>query len=231
LGADGKKMSKSLGNTVDPMPISEKYGVDAIRMGISFMGPVEDTFPWNENGVKACYKVLNTIWNLSEKLTNEKIDTQEIHINNLIKNISSMYQNIRLNTAVSEIMIFVNNVKNDEKISKDVYLKFLKCLAPLAPFISEELYQKVNSTEFSKESSIHTSEFPKVDETLLSAMEINLPIQINGKLISTIKIPQNLSQDEVLTEAQKNEKISKALENKEIKKIIFVPNKIISIIL
>ncbi len=231
LGADGKKMSKSLGNTVDPMPISEKYGVDAIRMGISFMGPVEDTFPWNENGVKACFKFLNTVWNLSEKLTNEKIDSQEIHINNLIKNISNMYQNIRLNTAVSEIMIFVNNVKNDEKISKDVYLKFLKCLAPLAPFISEELYQKVNSTEFSKESSIHTSEFPKVNETLLSAMEINLPIQINGKLISTIKIPQNLSQNEVLIEAQKNEKISKALENKEIKKIIFVPNKIISIIL
>jgi len=231
LGADGKKMSKSLGNTVDPMPISEKYGVDAIRMGISFMGPVEDTFPWNENGVKACFKFLNTVWNLSEKLTNEKIDSQEIHINNLIKNISNMYQNIRLNTAVSEIMIFVNNVKNDEKISKDFYLKFLKCLAPLAPFISEELYQKVNSTEFSKESSIHTSEFPKVNETLLSAMEINLPIQINGKLISTIKIPQNLSQNEVLIEAQKNEKISKALENKEIKKIIFVPNKIISIIL
>lgn len=231
LGADGKKMSKSLGNTVDPMPISEKYGVDAIRMGISFMGPVEDTFPWNENGVKACFKFLNTVWNLSEKLTNEKIDSQEIHINNLIKNISNMYQNIRLNTAVSEIMIFVNNVKNDEKISKDVYLKFLKCLAPLAPFISEELYQKVNSTEFSKESSIHTSEFPKVNETLLSAMEINLPIQINGKLISTIKIPQNLSQNEVLIEAKKNEKISKALENKEIKKIIFVPNKIISIIL
>lgn len=231
LGADGKKMSKSLGNTVDPMPISEKYGVDAIRMGISFMGPVEDTFPWNENGVKACFKFLNTVWNLSEKLTNEKIDSQEIHINNLIKNISNMYQNIRLNTAVSEIMIFVNNVKNDEKISKDVYLKFLKCLAPLAPFISEELYQKVNSTEFSKESSIHTSEFPKVNETLQSAMEINLPIQINGKLISTIKIPQNLSQNEVLIEAQKNEKISKALENKEIKKIIFVPNKIISIIL
>ena len=231
LGADGKKMSKSLGNTVDPMPISEKYGVDAIRMGISSMGPVEDTFPWNENGVKACFKFLNTVWNLSEKLTNEKIDSQEIHINNLIKNISNMYQNIRLNTAVSEIMIFVNNVKNDEKISKDVYLKFLKCLAPLAPFISEELYQKVNSTEFSKESSIHTSEFPKVNETLLSAMEINLPIQINGKLISTIKIPQNLSQNEVLIEAQKNEKISKALENKEIKKIIFVPNKIISIIL
>lgn len=231
LGPDGKKMSKSLGNTVDPLPIAEKYGSDAIRMGISFMGPVEDSFPWNENGVKACYKLLNTVWTLSEKISDDKVESQELHLNNLIKNISSMYQNIRLNTAVSEIMIFVNNIKNDEKISKEVFVKFLKCLAPLAPFITEELFQKINKTQMSKETSIHTSDFPKYDESLLNTVEINLPVQINGKLISTIKIPQNLSQDEVLEKIKLNEKISKILEDKEIKKIIFVSNKIISIIL
>jgi leucyl-tRNA synthetase len=195
------------------------------------MAPVEDTFPWNENGVKACYKLLNTVWNLSEKLTQEKVESQELHINTLIKNISNMYQNIRLNTAVSEIMIFINNIKNDEKISSEVFVKFLKCLAPLAPFITEELYQRTNNTEMSKETSIHTSEFPKFDEKILSAMEINLPIQVNGKLISIIQVPQNLSQNEVLEKARQNEKVMKILEGKEISKIVFIQNKIISIII
>jgi len=231
LGPDGKKMSKSLGNTVDPLPIAEKYGADAIRMGISFMGPVEDSFPWNENGVKACYKLLNTVWGLADKLTPEKIESQDLHINTLIKNISSMYQNIRFNTAVSELMIFINQIKNDEKISSEVFIKFLKCLAPLAPFITEELYQKINNTEMSQETSIHTSVFPKFNADLLNTVEINLPIQINGKLISTIQIPQNLGQAEVLEKAKNNEKITKALENKEIVKIIFVPNKILSLII
>ncbi len=230
LGPDGKKMSKSLGNTVDPLPVAEKYGADAIRMGIAFMGPVEDSFPWNENGVRACYKVLNTVWNLSEKLIDEKIISQEVYINNLIKNISSMYENIRLNTTISEIMIFVNNIKNEDKISKEVFVKFLKCLAPLAPFIAEELYQKINDTTFEKNTSIHISEFPKYDESILNEIKINLPIQINGKLIATIQIDKNLNQEEVLREIYKIEKIKNFIINKEIIKTIFVSNKILSIL-
>jgi len=230
LGPDGKKMSKSLGNTVDPLPVAEKYGADAIRMGIAFMGPVEDSFPWNENGVRACSKVLNTVWGLSEKLTEEKISSQDIHINNLIKNISLMYENIRLNTTVSEIMIFINNIKNDEKISKEVFIKFLKCLAPLAPFITEELYQKVNKTNFEKNTSIHISEFPIFDEKVLSEIKINLPVQINGKLVTTLEIEKNKSQEEVLALTKNNEKLNSLLEGKEIKKIIFVPNKILSLL-
>jgi leucyl-tRNA synthetase len=229
LGPDGKKMSKSLGNTVDPLPVAKKYGADAIRMGISFMGPIEDSFPWNENGVKACFKVLNNVWLLSEKVSDEKISSQEIHINNLIKNISSMYENLRFNTAVSEIMIFINNVKNDKEISKEVFIKFLKCLAPLAPFITEELYQKLNGTTFDKNTSIHTSEFPKFDERILNEIKINLPIQINGKLISTIEIDKNSSQEVVLEEIKKIDKVKNTLEGREIQKVIFVTNKIISI--
>jgi leucyl-tRNA synthetase len=230
LGADGKKMSKSLGNTVDPLPVAEKYGADAIRMGIMFMGPIEDSFPWNENGVKACNKVLNTVWSLSEKITDEKINSQEIHINNLIKNISNMFENLRLNTAVSEIMIFVNNIKNDEKISKDVFIKFLKCLAPLAPYITEELYQVINKTEFSKNTSIHISEFPRVDESVFATQKITMPVQVNGKLICTIETSKDTNQEQALEIAKQNEKFARAIQEKSISKIIFVPNKILSII-
>ena len=231
LGPDGKKMSKSLGNVVDPMPVAANYGADAIRMGICFMGPIEDNFPWNENGVKACNKFLNNVWNLSSKIVSEKSQTQEVAVNILIKNISTMYENLRFNTAVSELMIFVNHIKNDEKISKDVFLKFLKCLAPLAPFICEELFQKINNTEFSKKSSIHLTEFPKVDENILASQKITIPIQINGKLIITLEVSRDLNQEEIFTQAKQNEKISKIIEGKDIKKIIFVPNKILSLII
>ena len=230
LGADGKKMSKSLGNTVDPLPVADKYGADAIRMGIMFMGPIEDSFPWNENGVKACNKVLNTVWNLSEKITDEKINSQEIHINNLIKNISGMYQNLRLNTAVSEVMIFVNNIKNDEKISKEVFTKFLKCLAPLAPYITEELYQIINKTVFSKNTSIHISEFPTVDESVFASQKIILPVQINGKLICTIETSKNTTQEQAIEIAKHNDRFNKTIEEKSFAKVIFVPGKILSII-
>jgi leucyl-tRNA synthetase len=231
LGADGKKMSKSLGNTVDPLPVADKYGADAIRMGIMFMGPIEDSFPWNENGVRACYKVLNNIWTLSEKIVNEKITSQEIHVNNLIKNISGMYQNLRLNTAVSEIMIFVNNIKSDEKISKEVFVKFLKCLAPLAPYITEELFQKINKTEFSKNTSIHISEFPTVDESVFASQKITMPVQVNGKLICTIEISKDTTQDQAIEIATQNERFAKTIQDKAFVKIIFVPSKILSIIL
>ena len=231
LGADGKKMSKSLGNTVDPLPVADKYGADAIRMGIMFMGPIEDSFPWNENGVKACNKVLNNVWNLSEKIADEKINSQEIHINNLIKNISGMYQNLRLNTAVSEVMIFVNNIKNDEKISKEVFVKFLKCLAPLAPYITEELYQKINKTKFSKNTSIHISEFPTVDENALASQKIIMPVQINGKLICTIETSKDTTQEQAIEIAKQNERFNRTIEEKSFAKVIFVPGKILSIIL
>jgi len=231
LGADGKKMSKSLGNVVDPMPVANEYGADAIRMGICFMGPTEDNFPWNENGVKACAKVLNNIWNLSEKVVDEKFSEQDIFINNLIKNISPMYESFRYNTSVSEIMIFVNHIKNEDKISKDVFIKFLKCLAPLAPFISEELFQKINGTEFSKNTSIHISEFPAIDESVLNSQKIKLPIQINGKLVSVIEVSKEINEKEIVEEALKIEKVSKSLIGKNIVKTVFVPGKILSLII
>jgi leucyl-tRNA synthetase len=128
-------------------------------------------------------------------------------------------------------MIFVNNVKDDEKISKKVYLDFLKCLAPLAPFISEELFQIVNNSQFSKENSIHLQDFPKYNSDLEIDTEINLPIQINGKLISVIKVKKDVTENEVLEVAKGNEKVSKMLENIQIKKVVFVPGKILSLII
>ena len=174
---------------------------------------------------------MNTIWNLKDKVSEVNSEPQSIALNNLVKNISEMYENLRFNTAVSEIMIFVNNVKDDEKISKQVYLDFLKCLAPLAPFISEELFQVVNKTQFSKDNSIHLKDFPKYKPELGNVSEINLPIQINGKLISVIKVKPEIKENEALIIAKNNEKVSKILGSKEIKKIVFVSGKILSLII
>ena len=128
-------------------------------------------------------------------------------------------------------MIFVNNIKNDEKISKEVFVKFLKCLAPLAPYITEELFQKINNTEFSKNTSIHISEFPIVDEKAFAAQKIIMPVQINGKLICTIEVSKDTTQEQAIEIAKQNERFAKTMQDKSFSKVIFVPSKILSIIL
>jgi leucyl-tRNA synthetase len=127
-------------------------------------------------------------------------------------------------------MIFVNHIKNEDKISKDVFIKFLKCLAPLAPFITEELFQKLNNTEFNKNTSIHISEFPSLDESVLNSQKVKLPIQINGKLVSVIEVSKEINEKEIIEEALKIEKVSKSLIGKNIVKTVFVPGKILSLI-
>jgi len=234
LDNKGKKMSKSVGNVIDQTEYAEKYGADAVKMGLCFLGPITDNYAWNENAIKACHKLLNTIWSLQEKIVDEEILEQKVLLAKLVKNTISMYENLKFNTVVSEIMIFVNGVKIVEKISKTVFLDFIKVLAPMAPFISEEIYQRVSGregTEFSKENSVHVASFPEIQENLLKEEAINLPIQLNGKLIATILVSPNIDESQALEEAKKNQKVSQKLEGAEIKKIVYVKNRILSIII
>jgi leucyl-tRNA synthetase len=233
LGRDGKKMSKSRGNVVEPLEIVEKFGADALRMSICFLGPYEDTYPWNDNGMKATSKLLSTIYGLRTKVTKDfKTDKKTLRAyNKLIKHLSSMYEKLKMNTAVSEIMIFVNIVKNDDKISLDVWKGFIKVLAPMAPFIAEELWQEVNGNpKWVAEKSVHIQDWPKFDPFLVTENVIFLPIQINGKVRSEVEVESDWKEDEIRTKVLSDTKVIKSLNGKEIRKFIYIPGKIISIV-
>lgn len=233
LGTDGKKMSKSTGNVVEPSKIIEQFGADALRMFVCFLGPYEDTYPWNDSGIKATSKLLTTIYGLRTKVNKNAKPSVMISkaYNKLVKNISQMFENLKMNTAVSEIMIFVNSVKNEEEISLDIWKGFLKTLAPLAPFIAEELWQEIKgNSEWSAENSIHVQEWPEFDKTIASENIIRIPIQINGKVRSDIEIEVGMEENIIKEKVLADPKVISNLNGKEINKFIYVPGKIISIV-
>ncbi len=224
LGSDGKKMSKSKGNVVEPLEVIEKYGADALRMSICFLGPYEDTFPWNENSLKATSKLLNTIYSLKDRVLPKAqvSDSLNKSYNKLIKNMTYMYEALKMNTAVSEIMIFVNELKKEQQINENVWEGFIKVLAPLAPFIAEELWKG--------KESIHLQTWPTYNEKLLQNQNIAIPVQINGKVRGEINVSPESGESQIKEITLANEKIKNNLSGKEIIKFIYVPKKIISIV-
>jgi leucyl-tRNA synthetase len=233
LGVDGKKMSKSKGNVVEPTEIIKIYGADALRMAICFLGPYEDTYPWNENGLKATAKVVSTIFALSDRVVDGYEDAPEItgKFAKTHENISRMYEELKMNTVVSEIMIFINAIKNEHKISKTLWKNFLITIAPIAPFIAEELWQKVNDySEWKDKNSVHLQNWPELEKNTSVDEEITLPIQVNGKVRSQINVPKNITEDMLKEMVIKDTRIMPYLEGKEFKKFIYVRGKIVSLV-
>jgi len=232
LGADGRKMSKSIGNVVEPMEYIEKYGADALRLTICFLGPYEDTYPWNSNSIRGTSKLINTIYGLKDKLGDEKPSNEIIRSYNImVKNVTDMIENLKMNTCVSELMIFVNKLKNKEKVNIDVYKGLIKIIAPFTPFISEELWFEVNNyKECKKENSVHVQEWPLFDEKLTKEDKIIIPVQINGKVRSEIEINRDESEENVKSSALSDKKVKKIIADKKIIKTIYIPNRIINLI-
>ncbi len=233
LGADGRKMSKSLGNVVDPMTVVENYGADALRLFICFIGPYEDTYPWNENGIKATFRLINTIYDIRNRVS-ENIENNELKkaFHKMLKNITDMTQDLKMNTVVSEIMIFINESKKVEKIDKELWMEFIKSLAPFAPYLAEELWQEVNGfKEWKKESSVHLQKWPKYDPEIIKMDQITIPVQINGKVKDEVLINALDTEETVKQKVMESEKFQNAVEGKEIIKIIYIPNKIFSAVI
>lgn len=235
LGADNQKMSKSRPEyVVNPKDVLENYGADAARTYLSFIGPYDETYPWNENGIKACYRLMVNIYALREKVvktpTNE---AQEIDkkLHKTIKDVTKMYEEIKINTVVAKIMEFVNLAKKQKEISKETYLNFLKIVAPIAPFLAEDLWQDVNGYKtWKKENSVHLQDWPKFDENLTVEKTFALPIQINGKLKDAITINRDLDNKNVQDTVLNSTKIKKLIQGKKIVKFIYIKNKIVNIV-
>ena len=225
LGADGKKMSKSAGNGVDPRIMIDRYGADSLRVWMSFIGEYSEKATWSEEGLKACNKFLTRIWNLQEMVTeNDEIKELKFIINSTIKKVTSDIDNTKFNTAISSLMILVNEIYKVGKISKNEYKTLIILISPFAPHIANELYEIMN---FGK--NLEDEKWPTADEKALVLDEIEIPVQVNGKVRGVLKVSADITQDGLIEASKNNPDISKYL-TENIVKIIYVPKKILNII-
>lgn len=234
LGEDGRKMSKSLNNVVNPDKVVADYGADSLRLFEMFLGPLEQSKPWSETGIEGVSRFLNKIWRLyidasgglSSKIQDVPMNKeQEYHLHKTIKKVGDDIEHLRFNTAISQMMIFVNEFSKYEIFPKTAAIDFIKCLAPFAPHFAEEIWAK-----FSNEDSIFLTNFPDFIEEKTILSEIEIVVQVNSKIRYKLIAALNSSEDEVFSKAMQEENVIKYIDGKEIKKVIYVPNKLLNII-
>ena len=227
LGPNGEKMSKSKGNVINPDDMVKEYGADALRVYEMFMGPIDAAKPWDPNGIDGSKKFLDRVWRLykeSGKLQDKENKNLEKAYHYTVKKVTNDYETMNFNTAISQMMIFINAVNKEDIFPKEYAIGFLKLLNPVAPHITEELW----ATSLGNTNTISYEKWPEFDESKTLNDEITLPIQINGKLKATIKILSN--EDESSIKNKVHEAIESKLDNKNIVKEIYVKNKIYNIV-
>jgi leucyl-tRNA synthetase len=228
LGSDNEKMSKSRGNIVNPMEIIDEYGADTLRTFVLFISDYEMSTPWNELGVKGARRFLDKVWRLFPNVTKEEVYSPKLEriIHETIKGVSEDYEAMKFNTAIAKMMTLVNEYNKQETISKADYEVLLTLLNPVAPHVTEELWQMLGH-----ETLLVFESYPEYDEAKLVKDEIELVISINGKLRDKIVVENNLDKQELEKIALQSEKIQGYVEGKQIVKIIVVPNKLVNIVI
>ena len=225
LGPDGEKMSKSKGNVVDPLDIVSQYGADTLRVYVLFMGDYASAAPWNDSSVKGCRRFLERVFALQDIVVPETVKALEAPLHKTIKKVSSDIEEQKFNTAIAALMTFMNEVGREKKIGKEQLLSFVKLLNPFAPHIAEEIYQAQGG-----EGSLQLASWPEYDEAKTVDDSIEIGVQVNGKLRATVTIPTNCEKEEALALAKADEKVQAALDGKNLVKEIYVPNKIVNLV-
>ena len=228
LGTNGEKMSKSKGNVINPDDMVREYGADALRLYEMFMGPIDAAKPWDITGIEGTKKFLDRIWRLyveSDKVSNKPNANLDKIYNYTVKKVTNDYENMYFNTAISQMMIFINTVYKEDSLPVEYAEGFLKLLNPVAPHITEELWNKLGH-----EHTIAYEKWPEYDETKIVEDEVEIPVQINGKVKATISVPVDLTEAEIKEIVHKNENISNLTKGKTIVKEIYVKNKIYNIV-
>ena len=226
LGSNGEKMSKSRGNVVNPDDIVRDYGADSLRVYEMFMGPLCDSKPWSETGIEGAKRFLDRFFRLfsdTSKICDKPNTNLEKEYHKTVKKVTSDYEKLSFNTAISQIMIFVNAAYKESFIPKEYAEGIIKLLNPIAPHITEELWSMLGHDQ-----TIANEPWPTYDEAKTVDNTINLPIQINGKLKGTIQVELDLPEETIKTLA--HEKVANHLEGKNIVKEIYVKNKIYNIV-
>jgi leucyl-tRNA synthetase len=234
LGENNEKMSKSRGNVVNPDDVVEKYGADTLRVYEMFMGPLEASKPWNTDGLEGAHRFLNRIWRLvmSDKGTlSERVQDAEGEgafkrvWHQTIKKVTEDIENLRFNTAISQLMVFVNEAYKQEVLPKRAIEDFVKLLSPIAPHIAEEMWQALGH-----DSTIAYEPWPEYDPSLLVEETVEVVVQIKGKIKARINVPVDLPEAALKDQALSHERVKAELEGKTVRKVIVVPNKLVNIV-
>ena len=227
LGANGEKMSKSKGNVINPDDIVRDFGADTFRVYEMFMGPFDQTAPWSMESIRGCGKFLDRVWNMQEFLVEGNSYSPEFEkmMHKAIKKVSSDIEEMKFNTAVSTFMTMVNEFYKAKRINKAEFKTFLQLLNPFAPHMTEELNKKLGESK-----TIAETPWPTYDEAKTIDDEIELPVQFNGKLKATVKVPMDAEEATAKEIVHNNETVTALLQDKTIVKEIYVKNKIYNIV-
>lgn len=223
LGEDGEKMSKSRGNVINPDGVVDEYGADTLRLYEMFMGPLDKDKPWSMNGVKGVYGFISKAYRTFADTNNFGEDDEETIklLHKTIKKITSDIEEMKFNTAISQMMIFTNHCAKSKKFSKETAATFAKLVAPYAPHVGEEIWAVTGHNE-----SIAYEAWPKFDPKLVADDTITMAVQVNGKTRATFDVAADISKEDFFALVKADERIAKHLEGKNLIKEIFVPGKI-----
>lgn len=232
LGPDGEKMSKSRGNTISPDEVSHEHGADAVRGYICFMGPLDKDKPWATNGIDGVRRFLDRIWRLvcddqGKVISNNNPASEDIHrlLHKTIKKVSEDIENMSYNTAISAMMIFVNELYKSECKNSEVLKTLAQLLTPFAPHISEEIWQKLNG-----KGLISVAPWPEYDSSLVVDDKVTMGVQVNGKMRGTIELPPTASEADALKLALEVSTVTALVNGKAIDKVIYKAGKILNLI-
>lgn len=227
LGEDHQKMSKSRGNVVNPDDIIRDYGADTLRTYEMFIGDFGSTAIWSDEGVRGCRKYLERVYNMLEMVEDGEDYSKdlEVAIHQTIKKVSEDYENLKFNTAIASLMSLSNDMRSLGKITKADFKTYIILLNPVAPHLTEELWELAGF-----EGKLNEVAWPSYDEDKLVLDEFEMPVQVNGKMRGKVLMAMDASEDDAIAAAKSDNNISSHLEGKEIRKIIYVPGKILNIV-
>ncbi|HEG8897055.1 TPA: leucine--tRNA ligase [Staphylococcus aureus] len=233
LGESNEKMSKSKGNVINPDDIVQSHGADTLRLYEMFMGPLDAAIAWSEKGLDGSRRFLDRVWRLmvnedgtlSSKIVTTNNKSLDKVYNQTVKKVTEDFETLGFNTAISQLMVFINECYKVDEVYKPYIEGFVKMLAPIAPHIGEELWSKLGHEE-----SITYQPWPTYDEALLVDDEVEIVVQVNGKLRAKIKIAKDTSKEEMQEIALSNDNVKASIEGKDIMKVIAVPQKLVNIV-
>ncbi|KMK77785.1 leucine--tRNA ligase [Alkalihalobacillus pseudalcaliphilus] len=235
LGENNEKMSKSKGNVVNPDEVVASHGADTLRLYEMFMGPLDASIAWSTNGLDGSRRFLDRIWRLfideqtgelSEKIADTNgTDTLTRAYHQTVKKVSEDVEGLRFNVAISQLMVFINEAYKQEQLPKSMMEGFVKLIAPFVPHLAEELWEKLGHTD-----TIAYVEWPKYDENWLVENEVEIVVQINGKVKAKLVIPADADREQMQELALEDEQVKAAMDGKSVRKVIAVPGKLVNIV-